>query len=117
MREPGPASFTKERRFAFVTFSSRVTSLLPYRCDGGFERRVEAVTIESLEETVPTNEILESDAHLREGHVDARLVELTIELLEHPRRRHVDVGHRLTLDNNPRGVAFTDDVTDLSTEG
>ena len=92
-------------------------SRLPDGRDGGLERRVEAVTIERLEQTVATNQILEPGAHLHERHVDARGVELTVELLEHLGGRHVDVGHRLALDDHPRRVAFGDDVADLGPEG
>ena len=84
-------------------------SLLPDGGDGGFERRIEAVTIERLEEAVATDEILESGPHLSESHMDARGVELTVELLEHSRCRHIDIGHRLALDDDPHGMALGDE--------
>src|ERR1700733_1910454 len=97
--------------------ANRCLSEFAHGREGGIERRIEAVTIEGLEETVATYEILEPGAHLGESHVDARSVEFPVELLEHPRRGHVNVGHRLALDDNPFGVALGDHVADLGTEG
>ena len=92
-------------------------SPLSHRGDGGLERRVEAVTIECFVETVASNEILQPGAHLGEGHMDADGIEFTIELLEQFCGRYVDIGHRFTLDDNPGGMSFGDDVADLCPKG
>ena len=92
-------------------------SRLPDGCDGGLERGVEAVTVERLEETVATNQVLEPGAHLRERHVDARGVELAVELLEHPAAdtsTSVIASHWTTIHD---GWRFGDDVADLGPEG
>ena len=54
--------------------------------------------------------------HLGERHVDARRVQLLVELGEHLGRGHVDVGDRLALDHDPLRTVGAHERADLLAE-
>lgn len=116
MGRSGAASFKEDRASLLPQSGEVIDSLLPDDIDGGLERWVKTITIEGLEEAVAPNEILEAGAHFHESHVNARCVQFTVELFEHSRRRHVNVRHRLTLHDDPPGLAVMDNLSDLAAE-
>ncbi len=59
--------------------------------------------VECFEEAVTRHEVVEAAAQLHEHDVDAAVVELVVEPLEHVGRGDIDVGDRLALDNDPIG--------------
>ena len=65
---------------------------------------VEVRVVECLEQAVPDDEIVEAAPKLDEQHVDALCIQLLVESLEHVGGRHVDVGHRLALDDDPADI-------------
>ncbi len=77
---------------------------------------IEVVTVERLEQPVPECEVLQSVAHLYERNVDALVVELVVELLEHLGACDVDVGDRLALEHDPPRSALSHEVADLPAE-
>ena len=81
--------------------------------DCGVDCRVEAVSIERLIQAIPGDQVLQSRPHLGKGHMRACRVEFEVELLQHLRGRHVEVGHRLALDDHPGCAALTDKLSDL----
>ena len=78
------------------------------RCDRGVERRVEVVGVEGLEEPVAQRHLLQAGSHLGEREVDPLGVQLVVEVLEHRRRGHVDVGDGLALQHDPPRLALAD---------
>ena len=66
------------------------------------------LVVERLEQAVANDEIVQSTPKLDEQHVDALPVELLVESLEHVGGRHVDIGDRLALDDDPADVRAPD---------
>ena len=83
------------------------------RLEGG----VEAVPVECVEEPIALHLVLEAAAHLHECHVRARAVQLSVELLEHLSRGHVDIGDGFALHDHPGGVVISGDPADLRPKG
>jgi hypothetical protein len=83
----------------------------------GFERGVEAVTIECLEEPIALHLVLQPAAHLHECHMRARTVQLAVELLQHLSRGDVDIGYGFALHDHPRRVTVSGDPADLIPKG
>src|SRR3954453_21105602 len=65
--------------------------LMSQRVKRRFERGVELVAVQRLEQAIAQREVLQASAHLGERHVDPGGVELVVELLEHRCRGQVDV--------------------------
>ena len=86
------------------------------RGDGRLEGGVEVIFVERVHQPVAQGQLLEAIAQLDEGEVYARRVQLAIELLEHLRRGHVDVGDRLALQDDPVGLALAREPPDLVAE-
>ena len=72
---------------------------------------VEVRVVERLEQAVADDEIVQAAPKLDEQHVDALRVELLVESLEHVGGRHVDIGHRLALDDDPADVRLSSPLT------
>ena len=68
---------------------------------------VEVRVVERLEEAVTHDEIVQAAPELDEEHVHAVRIELLVESLEHVGGGHVDVGHRLALDDDPADVRLS----------
>ena len=66
------------------------------------------LAVERLEQAVTDDEIMQATPKLDEQHVDSLSVELLVESLEHVGRRHVDIGDRLALDDDPTDIRSPD---------
>ena len=69
--------------------------------EGVVQRVVEVPLVERLQEPVARQELVQAAAQLHEHQVDAVLVELAVETLEHVGCSDVDVGDGFALDDDP----------------
>src|SRR6476659_287341 len=90
-----------------------------HRVDAGeglVQRVVEVPLVERLQEPVARQQFVQAVAQLHEYQVDAVLVELAVETLEHVGCSDVDVGDGFALDDDPVRIEPVDQLVDLLAE-
>ena len=64
------------------------------------------IFVERVHQPVAQSQLFEAIAQLDEGEVYSRCIQLAVELLEHLRRGHIDIGDGLALQDDPARLAL-----------